>query len=51
MKKVCEWLIEVLDEVFEERSAIAEFDGGLSRDEAEKMAKQEVDKIRETPRG
>lgn len=45
MKKVCEWLIEVLDEVFEERSAIAEFDGGLSRDEAEKMAAA-VDKIR-----
>ena len=51
MKKVCEWLIEVLDEVFEERSAIAEFDGGLPRDEAEKMARQEVDKIREMNRG
>lgn len=51
MKNVCEWLVEVLDEIFEERSAIAEFDGGLRRDEAEQVAREEVEKTREMRRG
>lgn len=33
-------------ELFEERAAIAEFDGGLSREDAEKQAAAEVEKHR-----
>ena len=37
---------EYWQEMYEERAAIMEYDGGLSRDEAERLAKQLVDEMR-----
>lgn len=37
---------EYWQEMYEERAAIMEFDGGLSRDEAEQLAKRLVDEMR-----
>jgi len=37
-------------ELFEERAAIREYDGGLSREMAETLAKQDVILIRNQPR-
>lgn len=42
MRHISEYLDECLKEVFEERSAIREFDGNQSRDEAERNAMAEV---------
>ncbi len=38
-------------ELFEERAAIMEFDGGLSKDEAELLAKDEILKLYEKEGG
>lgn len=38
---------DILSEIFEERSAICEFDGGLSRDMAEAIAAVQVEKKRQ----
>ena len=37
---------EYWQEMYEERAAIIEYDGGLPRDEAEQLAKQHVDEMR-----
>jgi hypothetical protein len=37
---------EYWQEMYEERAAIMEYDGGLPRDEAERLAKQLVDEMR-----
>ena len=37
---------EDLEELYEERSAIMHFDGGLPKEKAEALAKAEVDSIR-----
>lgn len=37
---------EYWQEMFEERAAIMEYDGGLPRDEAERLAKELVDEMR-----
>lgn len=37
---------EYWQEMYEERAAIMEYDGGLARDEAERLAKQLVDEMR-----
>ena len=42
MKHIFEYLDETFKEMFEERSAIREFDGSESRDEAERNAMEEV---------
>lgn len=42
MKHTFEYLDETFKEMFEERSAIREFDGNQSRDEAERNAMAEV---------
>ncbi len=39
---------EYWQEMYEERAAIMEYDGGLLRDEAERLAKQQVDEMRRT---
>ena len=43
MTKLSELLDDWLREVFEERAAIREFDGGLPKEKAEALAKAEVD--------
>jgi len=40
------WSEEDLQVLFDERAGIMEFDGGLSRDEAERLARQEVALLR-----
>ncbi len=39
-----------LTELFEERAAIREFDGGLSRVDAEILAREDVKRMQEPPR-
>ena len=39
-----------LTELFEERAAIREFDGGLSRVDAEILAREDVQRMQEPPR-
>jgi len=45
MRHISEYLDECLKEVFEERSAIREFCGNQSREEAEAEAMKEVEKV------
>lgn len=45
MRHISEYLDEAMREIYEERAAIAHFDGGLSVEEAEQMALAEVQKI------
>lgn len=47
MKHVFDYLDEAFKEMFEERAAIREFDGGMTREEAEKQAAEDVEKLRE----
>ena len=47
MKHVFDYLDEAFKELFEERAAIREFDGKQPREEAEKLALREVEKLRE----
>ena len=42
MKHISDYLEEAFKECFEERSAILEFDSGMSRTDAERRAKIEV---------
>lgn len=44
MKHVFDYLDEAFKEMFEERAAIREFDGGMTREEAEKQAREDVQK-------
>lgn len=48
MKHISDYLNEALKEIFEERAAIREFDGGYTREEAERLAMEEVTKRRAT---
>lgn len=41
MKHISEYLAEGMREVFEERAAIMEFEGGLPKEKAEALAKAE----------
>lgn len=43
MKHISEYLAEGMREVFEERAAIMEFEGGIPREKAEELAKAEAD--------
>ena len=44
MKRIGEYLDEALREIFEERAGIVEFDGKKTREEAEKQAREDVQK-------
>ena len=46
MKHVFDYLDESLKELFEERAAIREFDAGMTREEAEKKAAEDVEKVK-----
>lgn len=46
MKHISEFINEGLRELFEERAGIVEFDGGKTREEAERAAQCEIDKRR-----
>ena len=43
MKHISEYLAEGMREVFEERAAIMEFEGGIPREKAEALAKAEAE--------
>lgn len=45
MKHIFEYLDETFKEIFEERAAIVQYDGGFSREQAEKRARIEVDEL------
>ena len=42
MKHISEYLDEAMQELFEERAAIREYDGQQSRDDAERFAMSEI---------
>ena len=46
MKHVFEYLDEAFKEMFEERAAIREFDAGMTREEAEKQAMEDVENVK-----
>jgi hypothetical protein len=46
MKHITEYLMEGFKEIFEERAAIIEYDGQKTREEAEELARREVEEAR-----
>lgn len=48
MKHVFEFLDDYMKEMFEERSAIIEYEGNQTRHEAERLAMEELNKVMES---
>ena len=46
MKLIAEYLDEALRELYEERAAIMQFDGGLPKEKAESLARAEMETFR-----